>query len=88
MPPRRFRGSTWGISNDSLSCTACRRRPSVRRARSFWPPPTHACLLLFVLDQEQWRGFVIWDASWVGGSLRLRRTVSDWELETVGDWIT
>jgi hypothetical protein len=43
---------------------------------------------MFVLDHEQRRGFVVWDASWVGGSLRLRREDSEWELETVGDWIT
>ena len=45
-------------------------------------------LPLFVLDHEQRRGFVVWDASWVGGSLRLRRSDSEWELETVDDWIT
>ena len=51
--------------------------------------PVFACHLpLFVLDHEQRRGFVVWDASWVGGSLRLRRSGSEWELETVGDWIT
>jgi hypothetical protein len=42
--------------------------------------PIFACRLsLFVLDHEQRRGFVVWDASWVGGSLKLRREGSDWE---------
>ncbi len=45
-------------------------------------------LPLFVLDHEQRRGFVIWDASWVGGALKLRRSGEDWELDTVSDWIT
>jgi hypothetical protein len=45
-------------------------------------------LPLFVLDHEQLRGFVVWDASWVGGALKLRRTDTDWEIETVSDWIT
>lgn len=45
-------------------------------------------LPLFVLDHEQRRGFVIWDASWVGGALKLRRSGSEWEVETVSDWIT
>jgi len=51
--------------------------------------PIYACRLpLFVLDHDQRRGFVVWDAIWVGGSLRLRREDTEWELETVGDWIT
>jgi hypothetical protein len=51
--------------------------------------PLFACRLpLFVLDHERRRGFVVWDASWVGGSLKLRRADSDWEIETVDDWIT
>lgn len=45
-------------------------------------------LPLFVLDHGQRRGFVVWDASWVGGALKLRRSGADWELETVSDWIT
>ncbi len=45
-------------------------------------------LPLFVLDHEQRRGFVIWDASWVGGALKLRRSDGDWEIETVSNWIT
>jgi len=48
-----------------------------------------ACRLpLFVLDHEQRRGDVVWDASWVGGALKLRRSDTDWEIETVEDWIT
>ncbi len=51
--------------------------------------PIYACRLpLFVLDHEQRRGYVVWDASWVGGALKLRRTGSDWEVATVSDWIT
>ena len=45
-------------------------------------------LPLFVLDHQQRRGLVIWDASWVGGSLKLRRSGPDWEVETMSDWIT
>jgi len=52
------------------------------------PPWRSSRLPLFVLDHEQRRGFVVWDASWVGGSLKLRRTDADWEVETVEDWIT
>jgi len=37
--------------------------------------PIYACRLpLFVLDHDQRRGYVVWDASWVGGSLKLRPT--------------
>ena len=43
---------------------------------------------LFVLDHAQRRGHVIWDASWVGGALRLKRSGQDWKLETVSEWIT
>jgi hypothetical protein len=51
--------------------------------------PIFACRLpLFVLDHEQRRGFVIWDASWVGGALKLRRSGSDWVIDAVSDWIT
>lgn len=45
-------------------------------------------LPLFVLDHQLRRGFVIWDASWVGGALKLRRSESDWKIEAVSDWIT
>ena len=34
------------------------------------------------------RAFVAWDASWVGGSLRLGRPDTEWELVEVGGWIT
>lgn len=34
------------------------------------------------------RGFVIWDASWVGGVLRLRLVGTVWQVESVMDWIT
>jgi hypothetical protein len=50
--------------------------------------PISACRIsLFVLDHDQRRGLVVWDASWVGGSLRLRRSRAEWEVETVNDWI-
>ena len=45
-------------------------------------------LPLFVLDHDQRRGFVVWDASWVGGALKLRRSGAKWEIESVSDWIT
>jgi hypothetical protein len=45
-------------------------------------------LPLFVLDHAGRRGFVIWDAQWRGGILKLNRTDSAWELEAVSDWIT
>ena len=51
--------------------------------------PIFACRLpLFVLDHEQRRGYVVWDASRVGGSLKLRPADVEWVLEAVEDWIS
>lgn len=43
---------------------------------------------LFVLDHAQRRGYVVWDASWVGGSLILKKVGDDWTVEMDGYWIT
>jgi len=57
-------------------------------ARKKFGPILPYSLPLFVLDQARRRGYVIWDAQWRGGTLKLHRSDSGWELETVSDWIT
>ncbi len=41
-----------------------------------------------VLDHERRRGIVVGNASWVGGSLKLRLSDSEWELEMADEWIS
>jgi len=43
---------------------------------------------LFMLNHDQRRGFVVRDSSWVGGVLRLRFVGTEWQVESVMDWIT
>jgi hypothetical protein len=57
-------------------------------ARRKFGPIYATRLPLFVLDHDQRRGFVVWDASWVGGVLRLRLVGAEWQVESVMDWIT
>jgi len=57
-------------------------------ARKKFGPLLPYSLPLFLLDHAQRRGFVIWDAQWRGGTLKLHRSDSGWEIETVSDWIT
>jgi hypothetical protein len=57
-------------------------------ARRKFGPIYATRLPLFVLDHDQRRGFVVWDASWVGGVLRLRLVGTEWQVESVMDWIT
>jgi hypothetical protein len=45
-------------------------------------------LSLFVLDHESRRGYVIWDASWVGGTIELEKNDGQWVARVVGSWIT
>lgn len=45
-------------------------------------------LELFLLDQKQDRGIVVWDASWVGGTLLLEWTGDHWTVKEAGSWIT
>lgn len=45
-------------------------------------------LSLFVLDHEARRGYVIWDASWVGGTIELEKKGGQWGARVVGSWIT
>jgi hypothetical protein len=45
-------------------------------------------LSLFVLDHEARRGYVIWDASWVGGTIELEKKDGQWIAKDVGSWIT
>jgi hypothetical protein len=45
-------------------------------------------LSLFVLDHEEQCGYVIWSASWVGGSLSLKKEDGVWSVTTVSSWIT
>jgi hypothetical protein len=45
-------------------------------------------LSLFVLDHEGRRGYVIWDASWVGGTIELEKKGGQWVARVVGSWIT
>jgi hypothetical protein len=45
-------------------------------------------LSLFVLDHEARRGYVIWDASWVGGTIELEKRGGQWVAKDVGSWIT
>ena len=86
---RGFKSSR-GHSATEIRPFACRMVRLSRRGgeRRRCPPWRSSRLPLFVLDHEQRRGFVVWDASWVGGSLKLRRTDADWEVETVEDRIT
>jgi len=39
-------------------------------------------------DGRAHQAVVVWDASWVGGALKLRRSGAKWEIESVSDWIT
>ena len=57
-------------------------------ARKKFGPIFAYSLPLFVLDHAQRRAFVIWDAQWRGGTLKLHRSDSGWALEIVSDWIT
>lgn len=45
-------------------------------------------LELFLLDQKQERGIVIWDANWVGGTLLLEWEKDHWRVKLVRSWIT
>ena len=55
-----------------FACAAWLATDDSRRRSSPWPR----------------RGYVVWEASRVGGALKLRRSDPDWEIETVSDWIT
>jgi hypothetical protein len=63
-------------------------RHELERARKKFGPMLPLELPLFVLDHERRRGCVIWDASWVGGSLALEKSGASWRVRTVGSWIT
>jgi len=45
-------------------------------------------LQLFVLDRARQTGYVIWDASWVGGTLTLEKSDGVWHASVRGSWIT
>jgi hypothetical protein len=63
-------------------------RHELELARKKFGPMLPLELPLFVLDHERRRGYVIWDASWVGGSLALEKSGASWRVRTVGSWIT
>ena len=43
---------------------------------------------LFVLDRAQTHALLVWDASWVGGTLRLELVGDSWRITPVSEWIT
>ena len=63
-------------------------RHELELARRKFGPLLPLELPLFVLDHDGRRGYVIWDASWVGGSLALEKSGGSWRVRTVGSWIT
>lgn len=42
----------------------------------------------FFLDHEKRRAVVVWNACWVGGTLRLDRSEEGWVVKVLGRWIT
>jgi hypothetical protein len=57
-------------------------------ARKKFGPMMPYDLSLFVLDHEARRGYVIWNASWVGGTIELEKNDGQWVARVVGSWIT
>jgi len=63
-------------------------RDEADAARKTFGPFYPLELTLFFFDHAGHRAFVIWSASWQGGTLRLEEKNGQWTVEEVGAWIT
>ncbi len=45
-------------------------------------------LPVFILDPAKERGYVVWNARWKGGTLRLIKVNGEWKVEHSSEWIT